>query len=244
MSDRQTNRPKAVLIKRPGEDRNLLPWVFASLVILAFGISAWLGVQWILSPESDPKLHDGRIQFIGMCFSSAFGFFGLLFIILQVRDMVLNSRHEYDWNLRVESQRIILDNVCQKDFKELRGYRLENGKNQKDGILQTLPTAPDKKTLEHVKAVGNFLEAMAAGIKHGVYNEDILYDNKGGTVVEYYNFFKDYLIERRETRKLPKIWREFERLAIRWEIRQKADKKAEDEGESPGVLGRMLEILK
>jgi len=66
---------------------------------------------------------------------------------------------------------------------------------------------------------------MAAGIKHGVYNEKMLYDTMGGMTVHYYNCFSDYLVEGHRKLNSTTAWIEFEELAKEWEAKHAADQK-------------------
>lgn len=75
----------------------------------------------------------------------------------------------------------------------------------------------------------NHVEMIAMGIKHNLYNEDMLYDLSGSTYVELYELISDALPQLRGqvpefpsffgVSSKPNIYLQFERLAYRWKMR-------------------------
>jgi len=218
MSDRQTNRPNAAEALA-GKDYKWLPWVLAALV---FAVSVGVSVYWIWKPAVDK-----RIDFVNLCFTSLFGFLGLVFVILQLREMVRNTRDANDWNVRVESQKVISShNDFAKHFKAIGKYRMGKGKEQGVDYLEKLPRKLETTIKDDVKAVANFFEIMASGIKYEIYDEEMLYDSMMGAVIEYYGCFEDYIMERRKKTFLSTCYVEFEELARRWKERYAAEQRS------------------
>jgi len=217
MNGHQTNSQPGAAGTRTGKCHRLWPWLLAAL---AFAVSAGAGVWWIGAPEPNTK----RIEFVGLCFTSLFGFLGLVFVIAQLREMARSSRDANDWNVRVESQKVISSHQdFHGHFKAIGKYRTENGPG--DDHLDKLPRKLDGGLKDSVKVVANFFEMMASGIKYEIYDEEMLYDSMMGAVIDYYTCFEDYIRDRRKKPFLSFYCVEFEELAKRWKERYDTEQK-------------------
>ena len=202
---------------------NLTAWI---VVVLATAVVICIKKSGI-NPET--------IAFIEFCWQVVIAILGLLLVYLQAKEMAHNTESTLEWNMRIESLKIASNRfLFVASFDAISKYRADEWKKQVESneakkkqmeLLEKIPVGLDESKdadlIGHIKNIANYFEDVATGIKHGVYDEDILYDSMRGMLVRYYNCFDDFLSEMRDKLKNSRAWVEFRDLAIAWEERFK-----------------------
>jgi len=209
---------------------NKWPWSLAIVAVVALAI--------IIALQINKPFDKDFIAFMELCSHIVIGTVGILFVYYQIREMSKNtysqikemSKNNYsqieemnrntdaalEWNKRIESMKIastIKD--YGENFRKIRAYRTEHDIEP----LDKLPRALSDDLVEHVKAVANYFEMIATGIKSDVYKDDILFHSFGNELVKFYSYCSDFIKERHRKIYDTVIWVEFEALAKKWEAR-------------------------
>jgi hypothetical protein len=121
-----------------------------------------------------------------------------------------------DWRKKAESLKIaaghhkISDNLIK--LHEYRANHTEDG-----GLQKKAPTKLEGDEYHNLREILNYFEGLAAGIKHGVYDDAILRDTLRGMAISIYSYSEHVIIEQRRSQGNPSIWKLYEDLANRWE---------------------------
>ena len=196
-----------------------LPWGILGTLLAAMALS--------FAKTSDAGLITAVAAWAQVLISAA----GIFVIYLQIQEMskstqenTNNTKAVHEWNMRVESLKIASNRSSFVESFEAIQKCLGYGEKG-NGLPKALDETKDEdaETIKHVKIIANYFEGIAAGIKHGAYDEDIMYDTTRGMLVRYYGYFDEFLSEKRSKLNNPRAWVEFRDLAARWEKRYKEE---------------------
>jgi len=148
-------------------------------------------------------------------------FLTLIAVILSVWYVTRQIQKEHEWNRRKSAQdladRLIegeLSVVRRKLESIARWYDLQHTYDNVTGQVT------DGAELDHlVKSYLNFLEGIALGIKHGVYDEEIAFQYFGSLLPEVFRWSKPFVQKRRNLANTTAIYIETEVVALRWRKR-------------------------
>ena len=138
----------------------------------------------------------------------------------QVRLLIENHRDNHDWNRRIETQKAIRD-VVNMDIQKLNetfGF-----KHRKDPIpLEEITNAfeNDWDLENQCLRLINTYENLAAGIKLGIFDEDVVIINRRGNMERTFLKFKNYIEHRRYHTKNT-TYQEYQNLVEKWQSEEK-----------------------
>ena len=70
------------------------------------------------------------------------------------------------------------------------------------------------KQARNLRILTNELERMGAGIKHGIYDENFLFNSHGSSVVRIHRDLEPYLTELKKDN--PLLFKEFNYISVKW----------------------------
>jgi len=137
---------------------------------------------------------------------------------LQIQKADEQVKKEHDWNRRKAVVDLAMDYVS----SERMGLRA-----RLDAVADWYEPSQSFATLEPEKqeALGrelklhlNYLEAIAVGVKHNIYDKEIAYEYFGALVPAAYRWARPCIEEARKDAGDPSFWEALERLAAQWAI--------------------------
>ncbi|NVL90861.1 MAG: DUF4760 domain-containing protein [Desulfobacterales bacterium] len=157
-------------------------------------------------------------------------------VIASVWYVIRQIKKEHEWNRRKSAQDLA-DRLMQGELAETR-RKLEHVAKWYDfaHTYANVTDVEDKADLHHhIKNYLNFFEAIALGVKHGIYDEDIAFEYFGSVLPEVSRWSMPYINERRNLANDATIYIEIEAVAERWRERNEAhQRKVEEAARTPG----------
>jgi len=164
----------------------------------------------------------------------------LLAIVVSVWFIICQIKKEHEWHRRKSAQ----------DLNERLGEGETAMVRKKLGIIahwydldhtyaNITGEANDMDEVDYlVKSYLNFLEGIALGVKHAVYDEEIAFQYFGGILTEVFRWSRPYVNERRKASGTSIMYIETETVAERWQqklekIEKTVKKAARPPGKSP-----------
>lgn len=141
---------------------------------------------------------------------------GLIFAYRQIRLLVNTHSDNHEWNRRSATQETLMSFTLSGKHDKAVSYLLEQDRTTpipKDEIFAKFKEHPDLQTETHI--ILNFYEALARGIKYGIYDEDIIKNARHSTMRRCLIVFRDYINHFREQNY--KYWIELEQLVRKWD---------------------------
>lgn len=158
---------------------------------------------------------------------------GIVFTYKQIKGARKEQKENYDWNKRIEAQKAVCQIVeIREDVKKIKkSFGYENKKDETisyDVAKKILKENPDVEYSLYILL--NFFENLTRGIKQGIYDEEVVKVALKGTMIDAYNYFKNYIKKHRKSRENDLLYKEFECVVLEWEnnIRQEQNSKRTD----------------
>jgi hypothetical protein len=135
---------------------------------------------------------------------------------LQIEKADLQVRKEHDWNRRRAVVEMARD-YCSEERVRMRA-RLEAVASWYDPSHSwaSLAPAPRAEIETALKLHLNYLEGIAIGVKHSVYDREIAYEFFGAHLPAAYRWARTRIEQARAEAGDPSIWEALERLSTQW----------------------------
>ena len=133
---------------------------------------------------------------------------------------LLRRQHseDHDWNRRLAAQQAIDKYHNIQLMVETISEHLDF-QNRTEGITLADIEAKFKETgtlQTRVHSVINYFEAMARGVRQGIYDEEVIKNAFQGHMNRVYESFRYYIESRRRNLHNPQIWIELEEISDKW----------------------------
>jgi hypothetical protein len=160
-------------------------------------------------------------------------FIGVVYAGIQVYLLRKTNKDNHEWNRRISSQDAIINigNYSGDVITDLNN--IFDTLNIKESIpLDKILTSiqKDKSIQIKINHVLNSYEALARGIAHSVYDEQIIKDARRGMIIRQYNTYCNYIENRRQVLSNQNIYRDLESLVNKWKLEDNKSNKREKTG--------------
>lgn len=222
--------------------------------IVLFAIVVVAALSWICGYDccSIQGFHIGKgYVAIGRDFVPAIQAFvalvSVIFVAHQLMKVIRNSRVVYTWNIRKATMDFItVHKQLKDDYKEIaKGWKDANG----------VPIPHYEKSrykdCEDIEGkfseVLNYFEALACGIKHGVYDDQIAFDQLRSLATRMFSFCGPYITEKRK--EAPHAYELLEMIVKHWQeeaatLKAKNDKRLQEALQKKEQADREVEAIK
>jgi len=139
----------------------------------------------------------------------------LIFAYRQIKLLVNTHSDNHEWNRRSATQETLMSLTLSGTIDKAVSYLLEQDRTTpipKDEIFAKFKEHPDLQTETHIML--NFFEALARGVKYGIYDEDIIKNARHGSMRRCLIVLREYINHSREQNH--KYWIELEQLVQKW----------------------------
>jgi len=156
-------------------------------------------------------------------------YFNTIILFISAAILIWQVISQNTWN-RKRSALDLINMLYQGDLlrikNELDRYLIspEFHKITYEEIAKRLSEGEKDKLDTNLEIYLNFLEGIAVGIKYKVYKENMLYDYIGFLVPQVVRWSKPYILTARERFDNSTIYLEVEKLAQKWEKKNKEEK--------------------
>lgn len=164
----------------------------------------------------------------GIDYQTAIAVIGILMLLILATNLFLlthQMKKQHDWNRRKEAQDLI-GQMIKGEIYETRKV-LEKYVNFWDPYENYLTVANDGNRAEldfNLKIYLSYFEGIALGVKHNVYDNEIVYDYLGSVVPEVYRWARGYIDNLRNEAEDPTLFIEMALLAEQWGLKNKYHK--------------------
>jgi hypothetical protein len=163
---------------------------------------------WIIIRQFHPNI----IAFVGIVFQGLLGMVGIVLVVVQINKMTKSTDNLCEWNKKIES------------FKKIESYNKEFNDVMRD--LQKIDEKRVSATEEQLEDLNNeynnqstnvlnYLETIASGIKHDIYDARIMYDDLRTSIIDLYQVQENF-IKKTQDNENPRAWILFSILAKHW----------------------------
>ena len=143
----------------------------------------------------------------------------LVITIIQIRLLVKNHKDNHDWNRRIETQKAI-DRIRAVDahkLNEVFGFKYRREPIPLDEIISKFESDWDLE--RQCILLLNTYEALAAGAKLGIYDEDVIAMVRKGAMQRTFTRFKLY-IEHIRCHTKNTTYQEYQKLIKKWDDKE------------------------
>ncbi len=159
---------------------------------------------------------------------------GLVYAGYQIRLLRQTHRDNHDWNRRKCAQEIVMEvGMNISNFRDLsRDLNLFN-RHEPIPLSELDEAFKENPDLElKVLEILNIFEGLARGIKHNVYDRDIVTNARRFSMIRMHEALMNYLTNRKKERSV-EIYPNFDALVNEWRM----EKSAVDNRQSTGEVG-------
>jgi len=156
---------------------------------------------------------------------AAIGLLILMFLAANLFLLVKHLKRQHEWNRRKEAQDLI-GQMIKGELYETRKIleKYANFEDPHENYL-TAVNRDNKEALDfNLKVYLSFFEGVALGVKHNIYDNDIVFDYLGARLSDVYRWSKSYIDHLREDMEDPTAFHDVEQLAEKWGQRNRYHK--------------------
>jgi len=136
---------------------------------------------------------------------------------LQIEKADLSVNKEHDWNRRKAVVELSLDFLSAERVRMRQNLeRVADWYDPGQDFL-SLPEHLQREIMPDLRQVLNYLEGIAVGVKHNVYDKDLAYEFLGAHLPAVYRWSRPWIRKMRVHAQDPSIYEALETLSRRWD---------------------------